>query len=159
MPLIELDRDARGIAIDGDGCPADARDLQLRRARIKRREQMPVLDVVAEGVEADVRGGEGDFRRAQEPLRVVDDADGNERRGMRQAVLPYAERRQRGDRAGEQRGGAVIVLRLTGDKQRIDAARRERDRAHEAGRSAADDRDFGGPIFPRAVHECHALSW
>ena len=99
--VIELDGDARGIAIDGDGRPADARDLQLRRARIKRREQMPVLDIVAEGVEADVRGGEGDFRRAKEPLRVVDDADGNERRGMRQAVLPYAERRQRGDRAGE----------------------------------------------------------
>ena len=35
--VIELDRDARGIAVDGDGCPADARDVQLRRARVKRR--------------------------------------------------------------------------------------------------------------------------
>ncbi len=50
-------------------------NIQLSRALIERRDEMPVLDVVAEDFQSDFRGGKRDLRRAQQPLRIVDDAD------------------------------------------------------------------------------------
>ena len=44
------------------------------RALFERRDQMPVLDIVAEGVEADFAGLELDLRRAPQPAGVVDEA-------------------------------------------------------------------------------------
>ncbi len=36
---------------------------------------MPVLDVMTESIEPDLGGGEHNLRRAEEPCRVVDDAE------------------------------------------------------------------------------------
>ena len=126
--------------------------LQLGGARFERRQQMPVLDVVAEGVETDFGGVKQNFRRAQKPLRVVDEADFAQRRGVRQAGRPYAERFQRRDRSGKQRGGAVVRLGRRRDQQRVDAGRGQRDGRNEASRPAADDGHFGGECVAHAVH-------
>ena len=53
----------------------DARNIQLRCTLLQRRDEMTVLDIVAEGVEADLGGGEHHLRRAHQPPGVVDDAD------------------------------------------------------------------------------------
>ena len=70
-------------------------------ALLERRDQMAVLDIVAEGVEIDFVGREFHFRRAPQPAGVVDDAHDPQRRRLRRAERPDAERLQRGDRAGE----------------------------------------------------------
>jgi hypothetical protein len=113
---------------------------------------MAVLDIVAERVEPDLRGRESDFGRADEPLGVIDDADRLERRGVREARRPNAQRGERGHRAGQQRGGAVIVSRLRGDEQRVDARGLQRNGAEEAGRPTADHGHFSGEVFVAAVH-------
>ena len=43
-------------------------------ALFERRDQMAVLDIVAEGIEFDFPGGEFHFRRAPQPAGVVDNA-------------------------------------------------------------------------------------
>ena len=58
---------------------------------------------------------------------VVDEADFAQRRGVRQAGRPHAERFQRRDRAGKQRRGAVIRLGRRRDQERVDAGCRQRD--------------------------------
>src|ERR1044072_7479543 len=55
------------------------------RALLERRDEMPVLDIVAEALKSDLGGLEYHLRRAQQAGRVVDDADGLERRGLRAA--------------------------------------------------------------------------
>ncbi len=99
---------------------------------LQRGDEMTVLDVIAEGVEADLGSREHNLRRAQQAPRIVDDADRNERRGVRQARLPYAQRRQRGHRSGQQRGGAMIVFGGRRDQHRIDAGCGQRDGADQA---------------------------
>jgi len=105
--------------------------LSSGRARLQRRDKMAVLDVVTERIEADLGGGEKDLRRADEPLRVVDKADAFERRGLPKAVLPYAQRFERGDRTGKQRRGAVIRRGRWRDEQRVRAGGGKRDRGEE----------------------------
>lgn len=118
---------------------------------------MAVFDVVAECTEADLGGGEKNFRRANEPLRVIDKTDFCERRGMRLARLPHAERFERSDRAGKKRRGAVIRRRRRRDEQRLRAGRGKRDRGEESRRAAADDRHFGGEtVF--AAQCCHIVT-
>jgi hypothetical protein len=87
--VLERHCDARGIGRDRESRRGKPQDLQLRRAGVERSDQVAVLNIVAEGVEADVRRGEGDFRRAQKPPAVVYNADRHKRRGMRQARLPH----------------------------------------------------------------------
>ena len=84
----------------------DARDFQRCRAGRQRGNEMAVLDIVAERVETDFFGAKHHLRRANKPPGVVDNANADERRGVRAASFPYAERRQRGDRTGEQGGSA-----------------------------------------------------
>ena len=81
---------------------------ESRGAQLERRDQMAVLDVVAEGVEIDFARLEFHLRRPPQPAGVVDDAHGPQRRRLRRAQRPHAERRQRGDRPREQGGGAVV---------------------------------------------------
>ena len=113
---------------------------------------MPVLDVVAEGIEIDFGRGKQNLRRANEPLRLVDEADFAQRRGVRHAGRPHTERFQRRDRTGKQRGGAVIRLGWWRDQQRVDAGRCQRDGRNKASRPAADDRHFGAECVAHAVH-------
>ena len=121
---------AGGIAASIESAaPAMRGKLQRRRARLERGDEMPVLDVVAEGIEPDFGGGKQDLRRANEPPGVVDEADFAQRRGVRHAGRPYAERFQRRDRTGKQRRGAVIGLGRRRDQQRVDAGRGQRDGA------------------------------
>ena len=61
---------------------------KLARAGLQRRDQMAVLDVVAEGLEVDLAGLELDLRRAPEPAGVVDDAHDPQRRGLGSRRVP-----------------------------------------------------------------------
>ena len=107
-------------------------------ALLQRRDQMEVLDIVAEGVEIDFVGREFHFRRAPQPPGVVDDAHDLERRGLRRAQRPHAQRLQRGDRAREQSGGAVVGARRALSHQHGgETGAGERDRRGQAGRPAA----------------------
>ena len=103
-----LDGDAAAVASIGERRRRDTRQVQRSGARFERRDQMPVLDIVAEGFETDLGGVKQHFGRADQPPRVVDDADFAQRRGVRQARLPHAERLKRRHRTGEQRRGAMI---------------------------------------------------
>ena len=99
---------------------------------------MAVLDIVAEGVEADFLRFEFYLRRAPEPAGVVDDAHGAQRRGLLGAKFPHAQGGERGDGTGEQGGGAVVARRRPpADQDCIDATLRQRDRRGQAGRPAA----------------------
>ncbi len=120
-----------------------ARYVQLRGTRFKRRQEMPVLDIVAKGVEPDFGRLEQDLRRPKQPSRVVDEAKFPQRRRLRQAALPHAQCCQGGDRAGEQRGGAVIRFRRRRDQKRFHARRSQRDCAHKTGRAAAHHGNLG----------------
>ena len=103
-------------------------DGQRARARFERREQMPVLDIVAERVEADLGCGETHLRRADQPRRssstIRMTRSGAACRG---AAGPDAERVERGHRAGQQGGGAVVGGRRAGDQRGFDAGLGERD--------------------------------
>ena len=120
--------------------------------RIKHRKEVPVLDVEAESIEPDLGGIERNFRRADQPRGVVDEADFAERRRMRQTRLPYPKRFERGDRTRQQSRSAVIGLRWRGNKQRIHAGCCKRKRTDKTGWSAANHRHFGGISVRCAVH-------
>jgi hypothetical protein len=111
-----LDRHAGGIGRNRNRRTSDTRKLQFHRSCLERSDEMPVLDVVAESVEVDLGGGKQNFRGANEPLGVVDEADFTQQRGVRHAGRPHAERFQRRDRAGKQRRGAVVGLRRRCDQ-------------------------------------------
>ena len=112
---------------------------------------MPVLDVVAEGIEIDLNGGKQNFRRANEPLRSVDKADSAKRRGVRGAGRPHTERFQRRDRTGQQRRGAVIGLSRRRDQKSVDTGRCQRDGRNKAGRTAANDRYLSAECVAHVV--------
>ena len=103
---------------------------------------MPVLDVMAERLEPDLGGLEHHLRCAQQAGRVVDDADGGERRSLRGAQRPHAQRIECGDRARQQRGSAVVGGRGLRDQRRLDARRGERNRSGQARRTASDHCDI-----------------
>ena len=110
----------------------------------QRRDEMAVLDVVAESVETDLGGCKGNLRRANEPGGRIDDPHDPERRGVVGAGGPHAERLQRGHGTGQQRGGAMIAGPLPPNQRRLDAGTCQRGRGGQAGRAAADDRHLDG---------------
>ena len=79
---IERDGNARRIAGHRRRRGGDVRQLQLLAPCIEGGAEMTVLDIVAESVETDLRGGENDLGRANEPSGVIDNADRLERRGV-----------------------------------------------------------------------------
>ena len=117
-----------------------------RGARLERGEEMAVLDIVAESVEPDLARRQS---RPRAPARAAPVSSTmritRKRRGLLAAARPDAERLERRDRAGEQRGGAVVGR---GGRLATSAVstpgRRERDRRGQAGRPAADHDHFGG---------------
>ena len=140
----ELDRNAAGVDLDRLRASA-IRDSagSSRGARFERGDEMAVLDIIAEGVEADLGGGKADLRRADQPSRVIDDAHDAQRRRVGAAGFPHPERFERRDRAGEQRGGAMVRLRRRGDEHGVDAGAGKRNRRRQPRRPAADDRHLG----------------
>ena len=108
-------------------------------AGFERRDQVAILYVVAEGIEPDLRRRERNFGRAEEPARIVHQADFLKRRGLGSASLPNTERFQRRNRAGEEGGSTVVGHSLWRDQQGLHAGRGERKRGDQARRSAPDD--------------------
>ena len=113
---LSSERHAGVVGLDRAGFVFDPRAAKAScpRAGVERGKQMPVLDVVAEGVEPDLGRGEANLRRAHEPRGRIDDPHDPERRCMRVATRPDAERLQSGDGARQQRGGAMIGTRRGG---------------------------------------------
>ena len=116
---------------------------QLVHARFQCGDQNPILDVVAEGIEPDLACRETCFRRPQQPSGVVDDPQHPQRRGLRSAPLPDAQRVECLDRACEQRTGAVIGIGAgPGDERGLDSGAGKRDRRGQAGRPTAHNEHF-----------------
>jgi hypothetical protein len=114
------------------------------RSGIERGQQVPVLDIIAEGVEPDFGRGEADLRCANKAGGRVDDTHDPERRRMGLAGRPDAERLQRGHGTGQQRGGAVVGTGPGGDEGCLDAGFGERERRRQPRRAATHDRHFHG---------------
>ncbi len=147
-----FDGDPSRFARDRKCRHRDPRQFKFGSAGFERHHEMLVLDIVAEYFEPDLGGVEKNFRRAHEPLRVVDDTKFLQWRGMGQARLPYTKRFERRNRAGKKRRGAVIRPGRRRDQERVHAGGRERNRADKPGRTAANDRHFGGQRFFWTVH-------
>ena len=113
-------------------------------AALQRRKQMPVLDIVCKGRQADLGGIEADLRRAQQPRRIVDQPHALERCRLVRTASPDAKRVERRNRARQQRGRTVVMRsRRHGDHGRLDAGAGERDRRRQARRAAANHHHFG----------------
>ncbi len=100
---------------------------QLLGSACQRLDQMPVFDVVAECIEADLVRVEFHFRRAQQPAGVVDNAHHAKRRGVTATQRPNLQRFERRHRTCEQ-GGAYGCRSRRADR-RSGASRRRRWRA------------------------------
>ena len=130
---------------DRDGVVLDPGQRAERlRPLLQRRDQMPVLDVVAERVEADLGRRKLHLGRADEPCGGVDDAHDPQRRGLCGATGPHAKRLQRGDGTRQQRAGAVVGRRPPRDQRGFDPGLRQRNGRGQAGGAPADDRGFHG---------------
>ncbi len=91
--FVTIDLDRSGVLVDERDC------RQFTRARFKGCDNQPVLDIVAERIEADLAGREMNLRRPHQSRRIVDNADDLQRRGVLPAMLPHAERLERGGRS------------------------------------------------------------
>jgi propionate CoA-transferase len=125
----------------------DAKIFRPAAGREQPRSQMGIFDIVAEGFKTELRAVEHDFRRAQDSLRRIHQAQMPERRGFRRERRPNAERVEHLHRAVEQRRRPPVGGRRRRDQKRLGAGRRERKRCHEAGGPAADHRDFRAECF------------
>ena len=127
--------------IDADDLVVDhAQYREALRFLLERRDQMAVLDIVAEGFEPDLAGVELHLGRAPQPAGIVDNAYDAERGGLRFAQRPDAEGIERGDRAGEQGGGTIIrQSRALSRQHGCDAGAGKRNRRRQPGRAAAHD--------------------
>ena len=133
----DFDGLCRGIDVDEPGCGGHAVP--------QCGDEMPVLDIPAERGKADLGGFEPHFRRPPQPPGVVGDTHHPQRGGMSAARLPYPERLERGDRARQQRRGAVVdLVRPPCDQRHRHAVMGERQRRDEPGGSAADHRAGSG---------------
>ncbi len=133
------DRDVLRSRHDGFGVVIDAgQSGQFGRATFERLDQNSVLDIVSEHVAADLVARKAHLRRANKPPGIVDQPHHPQRRGVRDAVRPYAERVKKIDRLAEQRGGAVVGIgRALRHQHRARPAKRQADRGGETRGSAA----------------------
>jgi len=130
----------------------DPRKRKFADARFERGDEVPVFDVVAEGIEPDLGGVKKRLGRAKQTLRVVDDAKFFQRHSVWNASLPDAQCFQRLDRARQQRRGAVVRLCPRRNQERSCACRLKCNGADKAGRSAADNGNFARERGNGAVH-------
>src|SRR5260370_38793541 len=95
--------------LEGGGAGRDPGQRgELARRRLERSHEESILDILAEGFEGDFARRKSSFRCAEQPPRVVENANDLEGSGMRPATLPDPKGDQRIDRAVEKRGGAGI---------------------------------------------------
>ena len=166
-PAVGADGEMRhnGAAVlepNGDAAVADLHRLRfildpaerkLGGPLLERGNKIAVLNIVAEGIKADLGRGEPHFRRPQQPRGVVDNAHDAQRRCVLDATRPYPERFQRRDRAGEEGGGAVVGSRRPfGDQDGFDTGSGKRNGGGQASRPAADHNDLGICAFMAACH-------
>ena len=138
------DGDTHGVAFD---CQRRRRDRSQPKgcgARLQRRDEVTVLDIVAERIAIDFRGGEQNLRRAKKPRRIVDDAQFLQWCGLPCAALPGAQSVERRRRPDQQRRGAIIGSRRRRNDQRVDASGGKRDCTDQSSRPSADNRDLRG---------------
>ena len=93
-----LDGDTRSITFDHQCRRCDRRHSKRSGARLQGREQVTVLDIVAESLAIDFGGAERDLGRAQQPPGVIDDAQLFQRCGVMRAGLPDTQSVERGHR-------------------------------------------------------------
>ena len=145
-PAPERHRDAVVARCDAAHLVLDhAQRGQRGGALLQRRDQMEILDIVAEDIEVDFVRLEFHFRRAPQPPGVVDDAHHPHRRCLRRAERPDAERLQGGDRAREQGGGAVV-----GAGGALSHQHGRKTRASQRDRRSQPGRDRRLPRLPKA---------
>ena len=165
-PLLSVTRDRVVARLDAAHLVLDhAQAGERAGALLERRDQMTVLDIVAEGVEIDFVGREFHLRRAPQPPGVVDDAH-------HLASAPPALRtipRRRGSSSAVTEPASRAVVRLSGRAGRFPTSTvampraGERDRRGQAGRPAAhhDGRRLAATaIFVRhqSARSCCALT-
>jgi len=102
------------------------------RPRMKRRNQVLVLDVVPNSFNPISDCIEPDFGRTQQAIGVIDDPHDAQWSGVIATGCPHAEHVQRLDGAHQKGRGAVIAVLAWSDDQRgFEAGARERDRGHQ----------------------------
>ena len=130
------DREAGVIAGDGEGGRRNPFELELRGAHLECCDQMPVLDIVAKGIETDLQ-----LRRegGKQPPRCVNDTQFLKRRGVWPTGLPNCQSFERSDGTGQERGGAVVGYGGRREQQCVSACRRQCD---------CRQQDLPGPAEP-----------
>ena len=114
-----LDRNHRVLRIDRGGLIVIPRQAgKLGRARLQRRHQRPVVDVVAELVEADFLRRKPHLRRTDQPAGVVDQAHGLQCRGLIAAAPPDIQPFEQIGGGAEQRRGAIVGIGRAAGEQR-----------------------------------------
>ena len=104
---------------------------------------MTILDILAKRLKADFTGVEAHFRRPQQAVGVVDQADHAQRRRMLAALFPDTQGLKRCDRAAEQRGGAVVRGAALGHQHGFQTGTGQGDGRCQSCRTAADHDHFG----------------
>ena len=138
-----MERHAGIAGLDGRDRRRDAPQLrQGGGAAVECRDQVPILDIVAEGVEPDLGCLEQHFGCADQPRRVVDQADRGQRRrvGRGTAARPAAPRAPRPSRTAARWCGCRPA-RLR-DQRGLDPGRGERDCGGQPRGAAPDHSDF-----------------
>ena len=110
-------------------------------------DERDVLDVPAEGVEADLSGPERGRRRPEQAARIVDDAHRLERRRVLDQFRPGPERFQEAHRTVEERNRPTVAARIeTADEHRVEPVAGEGERSAQAHGSGTDDGNVIGPL-------------
>ena len=127
---------ARRLAVD------ESQSFLPARGVCKHFHQIGILDVPAEGIEADLGRPKRHRRRTEEAPGIVDDAHGLQRRRAGSKRVPEAQRFEETDRAVEKRHGPSVPARFqTADQRCAVAIARESERGAEPDRAGTDDRD------------------
>ena len=141
---VERDRDIAVARLDRRGGGRDPPQVRQRGgAAVERRDQVPVLDIVAEGFEPDLGRLERDLGRADQPRRYRRSAGSRSAAptGPGTAPRPPAPRARRPTRTTARWCGCRPAARLR-DQRGLDAGGRQRNRGGQPRRAAADHRHF-----------------
>ena len=145
VPALKRDFDGRFTCVHRSCIIFDAQQRwKLLCTFGERGEKMMILDVVAERIEPDLGSFETNLWRANEALRCVDDPHRAHWRGVVNASGPGSEGVQRGHRARQQGGGAMVRRRSPRDQCGFDAGLGQGNRRCQPGRTATDDRHLDG---------------
>ena len=156
LSAVDGDADPLRSAFDADDDGLDALDGGTGVDRCAHHPQkIGIRDVPAEGIQADLDGGEGDRPSPHEPTGRVDDRHRLERRGVAADLRQEADVVQHREAALHQGRGTAVAYRRRRrpDQSRRDPARGKSERGGMAGEAGTDDDDFGGvATFARLIH-------